>query len=271
MPGTTLLRGSFSLMLLATPLLAQTRTGARADRWIDDCRDRSRRDRAQVCEVRNSTPPVTASLTVDGRENGGATVRGWDKKEIQVTAMIQASADSQDEAQDLAKQITVSTDGGRIRADGPSARRRQSWSVSYEIWAPRNTALSMTASNGGLGVEGINARVDLETTNGGLSLRDVGGDVRGSTVNGGVSVDLDGVRWEGAGLDVRTTNGGVNLSIPTNYSARLETGTVNGGMNIDFPITVQGIIGRRLTTQLGAGGATLRVTTTNGGVTIGRR
>jgi hypothetical protein len=60
----------------------------------------------------------------------------------------------------------------------------------------------------------------------------------------------------------------VNLSMPRNYSARLETGTVNGSMNIDFPITLQGSIGRRITTQLGSGGPPIRALTTNGGVRI---
>ena len=52
------------------------------------------------------------------------------------------------------------------------------------------------------------------------------------------------------------------------YSAHLETGTVNGGVDIDFPVTVQGKIGRRITTDLGKGGATIRLITTNGGVDI---
>jgi hypothetical protein len=59
--------------------------------------------------------------------------------------------------------------------------------------------------------------------------------------------------------------------VPEKYNAQLETGTVNGGMRIDFPITVQGTIGRRLTTKLGDGGPPVRVTTVNGGVTIRRR
>jgi hypothetical protein len=46
---------------------------------------------------------------------------------------------------------------------------------------------------------------------------------------------------------------------------------VNGGMNIDFPITVQGTIGRRITTKLGTGGPRVRATTTNGGVRIRER
>jgi hypothetical protein len=42
-------------------------------------------------------------------------------------------------------------------------------------------------------------------------------------------------------------------------------------MNIDFPITVQGFIGRRITTTLGQGGPRVRATTTNGGVRIRER
>ena len=52
------------------------------------------------------------------------------------------------------------------------------------------------------------------------------------------------------------------------YSAELEAGTVNGRIRIDFPVTVQGEIGRSLTTTLGAGGATIRAKTRNGGVRI---
>jgi len=113
-------------------------------------------------------------------------------------------------------------------------------------------------------VEDVDARLELGAVNGGIDLRRVSGDVRGETTNGPLDVALDGDQWRGPGLDLRTTNGPVNLEIPEGYSARLETGTVNGGMHIDFPVTLQGTIGRRLTTQLGRGGALIRAMTTNG-------
>ena len=81
---------------------------------------------------------------------------------------------------------------------------------------------------------------------------------------------LTGDTWEGAGLDVTTTNGGVRLRIPDDYSARLETGTVHGGIDIDFPVTVQGRIGREFSTTLGKGGRLVQVATTNGGVRVTR-
>jgi hypothetical protein len=59
--------------------------------------------------------------------------------------------------------------------------------------------------------------------------------------------------------------------MPANYSAQLDASTQNGGLDVGFPIRVQGSIGRRISTQLGAGGAPIRLTTTNGGVSVRRR
>lgn len=77
--------------------------------------------------------------------------------------------------------------------------------------------------------------------------------------------------WNGSGLDVQTSNGGVKLAVPEGYSAHLETGTVNGHISIDFPVMVQGTIGRTFSTDLGSGGPSLRVRTSNGGVRITKR
>jgi DUF4097 and DUF4098 domain-containing protein YvlB len=107
--------------------------------------------------------------------------------------------------------------------------------------------------------------------NGGIRLRDVGGDMHGRTVNGGITADLSGARWDGAGLDLETTNGGVKLRLPRDYSAELEAGTTNGGLRIGFPIVVQGNLTRltrNIVTTLGSGGPRLRLRTVNGAVTI---
>jgi len=243
---------------------------SRAAQFMDNCR-RNGGDDERFCETRNVTLAPTQALNVDGRDNGGITVHGWDKSSIEIVAMIQAQAETEADAESIAKEIVVTARNGAVRADGPDMRRHESWSVSYEVWAPRHTELSLTARNGGISIDGLNSRMELETVNGGLRLADVDGDVRGTTVNGGVTAELHGDRWTGAGLDLRTSNGGVQLYIPSDYSAQLETGTVNGSMNIDFPITIQGSVSRRFSTQLGAGGATVRAVTTNGGISIRRR
>ena len=242
-----------------------------ASRFLDHCK-RYGGDREQFCETRDLSLPASRSLTVDGGENGGVAVQAWDRNEIKVTVLIQAWAESVGEAERLAKQVTVTTSAGHVRATGPSRRdRNESWSVSYEIWTPRHIDLSLTASNGGISVDDVDGRLDLETVNGGVHLRRVAGDVRGRTANGGVTAELSGSSWSGAGLDLQTTNGGVRLALPRDYSAQLELGTVNGSLDIGFPITVHGSLKRRVTTTLGHGGPTIRAVTTNGGVQISER
>jgi hypothetical protein len=264
-------RATLAAILIASAVTTAAAQTDRAARFMDNC-NRNRNDNAQFCETRDFTLPASRALAVDGRENGGVTVHGWNQNTIRVLAMVQTQAQTDAEASAIAKNVAIATNAGSIGATGPSGMgRHESWSVSYEIWAPNTTDLSLTAMNGGISVDNVVSQMDLETMNGGINLVDVDGNVRGTTMNGGVTVSLSSDGWHGTGLDVKTTNGGVHLTLPQNYSAMLETGTVNGGLDLGFPITVQGTLGRRLTTQLGAGGATIRATTTNGGVSVRRR
>ena len=223
------------------------------------------------CEVREQTIAASGGvLSVDGRQNGGVSVKGWDQNQILVRARVQTGATTAGEAEELAKQITIETGGGKIFANGPENRRDYHWDVSYEVFVPRHSDLSLETHNGGIALAGVNGRIEFNALNGGVVLKQVGGNVHGTTTNGGVVVELAGDRWDGETLDVRTTNGGIVMSVPENYSAHLETGTVNGSLSIDFPVTVQGRITREIAVNLGSGGPTVRAMTTNGGVRIRR-
>ena len=229
-------------------------------------------DNEQHCEVRDSTMPA-GPLNVDAGQNGGIVVEGWDRNEIRVRAIVRSNAREAARARELAGQVQVQAGGGRVYATGPENMRREGWSVSYRINVPRKNDLDLHASNGGISIVDVTGNMRFDTTNGGVKLQDIGGRVNGETRNGGLNVTLSGDRWDGEGLDVETSNGGVTLSLPDNYNAELETRTVNGGLRIDFPITVQGeLTGRKgLSTTLGSGGPLVRVRTTNGGVKITRR
>lgn len=269
MRTTTLSRSSrllmaIGLVALAAPVLAQSNVRK-------PCGDYSDNDRPTHCDVREQTIPVSGdTVVVDATPNGGITVRGWNRHEIQIQAKVMAVADTEEQARSLAGQVRVLTDGGRIRAEGPR-ERGQNWSVSFDLMVPAQGNLDLRSTNGGITIEDVEGRMTFRTTNGGIRLRNVNGDVRGRTANGGLNVTLSGNGWHGAGLDVETNNGGVHLAVPDGYSAHLEAGTQNGGLRLDFPVTVQGRIGRTLSTDLGNGGATIHLRTINGGVTVERR
>lgn len=223
------------------------------------------------CEVREQTLALSGSvIAIDGRQNGGVSVKGWDQNQVFVRARVQANASTSEEAVALARQISIETSGAKIHANGPESQKKQYWSVSFEVFVPRRADLSVETHNGGISISEVNGKIDFNATNGGVVLRKVGGAVRGSTTNGGLMVELTGDRWDGETLDVKTTNGGIMMSVPENYSAKLETGTVNGNISVDFPVTVQGKLNKQLAVNLGSGGATVKAMTTNGGVRVKR-
>lgn len=227
------------------------------------------RSGSRVCAMRDLTVPATGALSVDAGPNGSIRINGEDRRDVQVHARVTAWGSDEAEAERIASEVTIRSDG-TLRAEGPEQRGRSGWSVSYDVLAPRETNLTLEAHNGGIAVADIRGDLAFETTNGGISVDRVAGNVRGRTTNGGVDATLSGDTWDGAGLDLRTTNGGVRLRVPENYSARLETSTVNGGLDVDFPVTVTGRIGREISTTLGEGGPLIRAATTNGQVRVSR-
>lgn len=223
------------------------------------------------CEIREQTLALSGgTIAIDGRQNGGVNVKGWDQNQVLVRARVQTGAPTASEAEALGRQIRIETSGAKIFASGPEARRDYNWNVSYEVFVPRRSDLSIETHNGGIAIADVNGRIDFTALNGGVVLRRVGGAVRGSTTNGGLVIELTGDRWDGDSLDVSTTNGGVIMTLPENYSANLQTGTVNGSVNVDFPVTVQGRINKQLALNLGSGGAMVKAMTTNGGVHLKR-
>jgi DUF4097 and DUF4098 domain-containing protein YvlB len=228
-------------------------------------------DRAYHCEIREETLAGGSPLSVDASPNGGIRVSGWDRAEVAIRARVVAYADSEQDARQLASEVRISTGGGQVEANGPDRERDTSWVVSYEVSVPQNSNVTLKTVNGGITVRDLRGTVKFDAVNGGVRLENVGGEIRGETNNGGLTIDLRGDRWDGAGLDVETHNGGVRLNLPANYSAELEAGTTNGRLNIEFPVTVQGKIGKRLMTTLGAGGPKIRAVTYNGGVSIRRQ
>lgn len=261
------------VVALAGAAYAQPMRVIQDDDWCDRHNWEYDSDSERYCEVREITLPADRSvITVDGRQNGGIAVKGWNRNEIRVRAKVMAHARSEATAERLAKGVEIET-GRTIRADLPDQdtwRKREWVSVSFELMVPRRSNLALETMNGGISIENVAGDLDFEAMNGGVSLSDLAGDVRGHTTNGGLSVELTGNEWEGEGLHVETTNGGVKLHVPEDYSAELETSTVNGRVDVDFPITVRGRIDSRIATTLGRGGKTIHVTTTNGSVKVRR-
>jgi hypothetical protein len=222
----------------------------------------------QVCEVRTATFPLAGGhLNVNGM-NGGIEVIGEDRHDIYLEARVTARAGSPSEAASLLHEVSINT-GSTVEAHGPQNHGRNSWSVSFKLRVPHNLAGEFHTMNGGLSLIALNGQIRGETTNGGVHFQHLAGDVRLKTTNGGIHAELDGPGWQGSGLSAETTNGGVEVSAPANYSAHLVASTTNGGTHVNLPGADQSGVHRRdIDTKLGNGGPTIQFETTNGGISI---
>ena len=239
--------------------------------WCADAERSNDSDRREIfCEVRDFT--LGAGAVAVETSNGSVRVTGERRSNVLGHARVVAHAPTAARAREIAGDVTVTT-SGTIKATGPRSANREGWHVSFRIQAPQATDLDLLSSNGSLRVTGVRGRLTLRTSNGSIGLTDVAGDVEADTSNGSVNATLSGTRWEGAGLNVSTSNGSVRLTVPENYNARLVAGTSNGSIRLGFPVTVQGDLRRNrdIDTTLGSGGPTIRVRTSNGSVNIQRR
>jgi hypothetical protein len=236
------------------------------------CNDDNNNDRqSRSCEVREQTVAYGGQLTVDGGTNGGVSIKGWDNTSVLVRSKVEAWAGDEGTAKSIGSQIHVNWSAGLISASGPQSADHQGWSVSYEVFVPRNADLSLKAHNGGISIADVRGNIRFDAKNGGVSLKNLGGDVEGTTTNGGLNVTLSGNRWDGTKLDARTTNGGVNINMPAAYNAHFETATTNGHVNANFDVTLSGNLtekSKRMAFDIGGGGPTIHVETTNGGVNV---
>ncbi len=231
-------------------------------------------DKVSGNEVREMTVSG-GSLTVDGKRNGGISVKGENRSDILIRACVQTWGNTEEEAKQIAKNIRIET-GGTVRAEGVS--EESNWSVSYKISVPLSTDLKLTTLNGGISIADVEGTMEFDAKNGGIHLSNLAGSVKGKTTNGGLHIELAGNTWKGSGLDVETTNGGVHLSMSETYAARFETRTVNGGFKSDIAALAvekekdengyrkQGV---NISKDINGGGALVRIVTTNGGVKIG--
>jgi DUF4097 and DUF4098 domain-containing protein YvlB len=268
-PPTFCIAGVAAIAWLTAGAAGAQQAGNPNDPW---CQRDGDGNRGHYCEVREFTLPAPGSgLTVNARPNGSIKIVGSDRRDMQVRARVAANADTSDQAQALVRQVTVQTSGS-IHAEGPSNEGERNWSVSYEISVPTDQMLSLSSTNGSIAISTVRGQAEFTTQNGSISLTDVSGNFKGRTQNGSVQLSLQGTRWDGEGLDLETGNGSIRVTVPDGFAAHVETHTVNGRVTIDFPVTIAGEVDRRnVTTDLNGGGASMRLVTTNGSVSIRKR
>jgi len=268
-------RLAFTILIVSTAFarlsLAQLQDNRDKKLTCDDNRYGNQRQ-AHKCDIKEQNLASVGQLTVEPGKNGAVSIKGWTQPGVLVRARTEAWANSDSEASLLLSQVHSDASAGRVAGSGPESTKDANWSVSYEIFVPQNQELKVTTMNGPVSVWDVMGRMDLNTKNGPLDLKRVSGDITGKTQNGPVKLELAEGNWQGRQLDLATTNGPVNITVPANFQAHIQAETTNGPIRTDFGGAVDDSKGRarKLDLNVGAGGATLKVTTTNGPINVNR-
>lgn len=232
---------------------------------------------------------ANAPLTITAAHNGGIHVRNWDQPTIEIKVCKAAAADNTQIAKAALDKIHLVKNGNSLRVEGPSQDDEANWAALILVFAPKNSKLDLSASNGGISLREVASEVNARTVNGGISLVGTTGKMQVQAENGGISLSDCG-----GDVDVTVQNGGVNVKLAKNWSSGHLTGsTLNGGMSVEVPSDFSGTMlvrgsehshiscrsekcasgektwddeGRVI--KLGSGDPNIKLSTVNGGIVI---
>lgn len=256
--------------LLLTALLLVTATAASA---------------AELTETIDRTFDVRAGADfVLSNVNGKITISSWDQPKIRVIARKEVDGDRDEVKQalaDLRVEMQQRNGGLIVTTHYPKDQNGVGgildWlvgdhidaNVRYEVTVPRTMNVDVTNTNGGISLSDVNGKHELDTTNGKIEVRRCAGSLDASTTNGGIDAELTRVAAN-APLSFETTNGRIELALPANTGATLDASTTNGSIDSDLPVMTTRTSSNSLRGTINGGGTSLRMRTTNGGITIRR-
>jgi hypothetical protein len=156
-------------------------------------------------------------------------------------------------------------EGGRMNVENNDVQ------VEFTVQVPRGVNFIGRTVNGRISGATLPADAEARTVNGDVSLT-AAGLATAETVNGSIEAIVGSAAWQG-GIDFKTVNGSITVSLPSTLNAVLNASTVNGEIMSDFPVEVRGRWGpKRVSGTIGNGGnRSLTLNTVNGGITIRSR
>jgi hypothetical protein len=203
--------------------------------------------------------------------NGSVQVEGWDRDEVEVTAVKTADADPDNLDQ---VQIDVESLPGQIAVHTlyPSNEGTAGVTVEYHVHVPNKVLLSgVKTVNGSVCVKGVEGGGDIRSVNGDVEVTDSDGRFNAKTTNGNLTLQLRNVAT-GAPMNIETVNGSVFLTLPSDARANLKVQNMNGDFSSELPMkaaTAPTTVGA-FSAKLGTGGGQISLRTINGAIHLVR-
>jgi DUF4097 and DUF4098 domain-containing protein YvlB len=260
-------------------------------------------DRLEAEEVLHFEKPNEGIVRLhDG--NGSMSITGEDRGDIELRVIKIARAECEEGAEELldGMRIRPAFVGGalELEVEIPEKWNRRG-TVNLEMRVPRELSVELSATNGRIEVEGVRGCVRARSRNGSATIRDVVGDISVTTSNAKVSCldtcgrlvarSRDGkieLQQHRGSIDASTSNGLIRASVEEVGESGVSLATSNGRIVLDLPEEVDADVDVRVDNgtirndleqchctrssqgrvlgRLGAGGALIKLRTSNGSV-----
>ena len=207
--------------------------------------------------------------------SGKVTVTGSDRADVSIEAVRHGTRDQLERIR-----LDVRSDASTVHID---ANKRERWwfdwgrsnvvETDFEIRVPRRTNLDLTLFSASLDVRGVDGSHKVQTFSSGAKLDDVNGSIRAKSFSG--AIEIRATAWaDNQTIDVETFSGAVELRIPESAKGRVQFESFSGNLHSALPLTVEASRRRRISGQLGPGGAAeggrISVKTFSGSVSLDR-
>jgi hypothetical protein len=205
--------------------------------------------------------------------NGTVDVQATDGDTVEVRAERIATASNDAAAAEILPRMTIQEDitVGKVALKSEPLGGiviGVTTEVRYHVRAPRKALVRVRAVNGALTVKGFGGRVILNSVNGGVTADELSGGVELRSSNGNAKVAIAAFGKDL--VDIRVTNGGLELTVPATSDANLMASVTNGTIDasaLNFePLGEQ--TGRRVRGRLNAGGTPIELVVTNGNIMV---
>lgn len=241
---------------------------------LSSCQGPRGRMEARATEEWTRSYPLAANgELVIGNPSGSIEVQGVEGTTVDIRAELSVRAVTEEAAREVLPRIAIKESATPakivIQTEGLGGIViGVDVEVAYHVRAPRTTTVRLRAG-GPVKVSGFAGRVVVNTRNGGITGDGLSGGVEARTTNGDTRIELESL---GADLvDLRTTNGHIQLTIPRASDANLLATLTNGRIDLGDlkfePLGEQ--TRRRVRGRLNSGGTPIELATTNGNIRVG--
>jgi hypothetical protein len=205
-------------------------------------------------------------LKVVATDEGGVSIRGWNRPYARLIVCRYAVADTKSKAIRLLGAITVTHDKGEIAAFGPPSDGTQAWWVNMTLYVPRRATVDVRAAHGGVAIRNMSGNVTAHATSGGISVAQSTGRYKITTNSGGITLErVSGV------VEASSREGAIALKVGADELPIVEARIAEGGEILCQLQSCEGGLwaANRRQLRLGHGAPTYRLTTNAAPILIG--